>query len=183
MNVRANTLIETIESQLFTIKNDIEVHKNYFNSFLILLPIIEVMGSYLDSFPVDKMGLSKSRFTKAIKQLFDDKYNALSDELYRLRCSLTHNSIPNERFLLIGANADIHYHFKETLENQIVLHTSEFFNDVSNAFIKLKNGIGVDPQIDASKSNTPYTYINTFIHDKDVIQTTGSTSVVAIQFK
>ena len=80
----------------------------HYYAFAIICQGVEIMGASLDNEPLEKSGLSETRFRNGITHFFrDDRYRANQTKFFSvLRGPLIHQLRPGEGFLLASVRKD-----------------------------------------------------------------------------
>ena len=112
----------------------------YFPVFLIISLGIETLGGFLDKKPLGAKSQSKKRFHLAIDQLFENKYQELTDRdwLYRqFRCNMCHIATTGA-FIILATRKDNKGTHLEVIEGQrlfVVENLVEDFHKACQALI------------------------------------------------
>tara|TARA_B100001093_G_scaffold82822_1_gene74270 strand:+ start:2335 stop:2796 length:462 start_codon:yes stop_codon:yes gene_type:complete len=141
---------EFIQSRLIDESQKLLAAKFYFPAFLIASQGIETLGAFLDKKPLSAKRQSKKRFYLAIRELFKENYQTLSqdDWLYKqLRCNMSHLS-HHGGFVNLFVKKDakhIHLAFKQGCRTFVI---DEFLSDFESACNKLNQLLiqGILPQ-------------------------------------
>ena len=107
----------------------------YFPVFFLISQGIETLGGFLDKKPFGAKSQSKKRFHLAIDQLFENKYQELTDRdwLYKqLRCNMSHLATTGG-FIILATRNDNKGEHLEVVEGQRLFIVENLVEDFHKA--------------------------------------------------
>ena len=111
----------------------------YFPVFLLISQGIETLGCFLDKKPLGAKSQSKKRFHLAIYQLFENKYQELTDRgwLYKqFRCNMSHLTTTGG-FIILASRKDNKGEHLQVIEGQRLFFVENLVEDFHKACHKL----------------------------------------------
>ncbi|MBN1601765.1 MAG: hypothetical protein JW915_09160 [Chitinispirillaceae bacterium] len=152
-------------------------------AFILLCSGLELLGSFFDQKELGAIGVSSSRITCAIDNLFSDNYknSKIKNAIKGIRNSLIHQFRPTGDIALTSettSNCPRKYHLNKGLspdDKRIIFVIERFVDDFKYAITKLINEKDgkLKPVINTDRFESEFIFVQTVKIESDVITTSG----------